>query len=85
MAIDDRLEIRLDEEHSERLAKAASRLATTPSEAIRVLIQDSYEAALREARRHGLRMIAEAEAEDVPDSEELNRQLDRAYDVAPLY
>jgi Arc/MetJ-type ribon-helix-helix transcriptional regulator len=83
--ITERLEVRLDSEHRQKLAELVERERASISEVIRRLIDQAYEDSLRERRLELVREIAALEIEDVPDPDELSRQLDRTYDIRDLY
>jgi Arc/MetJ-type ribon-helix-helix transcriptional regulator len=83
--VTERLEVRLDGEHRQKLAELVERQQASISEVIRRLIDRAYEDSLRERRLELVREIAALEVEDVPDPDELSRQLDRTYDIGDLY
>jgi Arc/MetJ-type ribon-helix-helix transcriptional regulator len=83
--ITERLEVRLDSERRQKLAELVERERASISEVIRRLIDQAYEDSLRERRLELVREIAALEIEDVPDPDELSRQLDRTYDIRDLY
>lgn len=81
----ERLEVRLDSEHRRKLAEVAAVYQTALSEAVRTMIDDAYEAVVQERRRQAARALAAMEIEDVPDPEELSRELDSTYESGALY
>ncbi len=80
----ERLEVRLDEERRRKLAAVASARRASVSESVREMIDEAYEDVVRERRREAARVIATLEIEDVPDPEELSRQLDDTYALPDL-
>jgi hypothetical protein len=81
----ERPEVRLDSEHRRKLAEVAAVYHTPLSEAVRTMIDEAYEAVLRERRREAVRRLGAMEVEDVPDPEELSRQLNSAHELPDLY
>lgn len=81
----ERFEVRLDSEHRRKLAEVAATYQTALSETVRTMIDEAYEAVIQARRREAARTLAAMEIEDVPDPEELARQLDAAYDTGSLY
>ena len=76
-----RVDMRLDEEHEQKLKEIIDARSTTVSDIFRRLIDREYEAVQLERRRELLKEILATEIpDDVPDIEELNRQLDEAHD-----
>jgi len=75
-----RLELRIDEERFARLERVAKYQGQTVSETARRFMDQGYEEWMKWRRKEAVRRISEMEIEDVPDSEELNRQLDEAHD-----
>jgi predicted DNA-binding protein len=80
-----RYEVRLDPERREKLTYLASQRQTPVSETIRRMIDEAYDEAMLEYRLDLVRRIAEAEIEDVPDPQELSRQLDATHDIPDPY
>jgi predicted transcriptional regulator len=78
--VSQRYEIRLDEEHRKKLDYLANKRRSAASDAIRELIDQAYEHEIVDYRLELVRQIAEANIEDVPDPEELSRQLAEAHD-----
>lgn len=78
----ERIEIRLDEEHQRKIAELKAAYGTSASEILRRGIDAMYEETAKERRTAALeRMLAIQLDDDVPDPEELSRQLDTAYDI----
>ena len=75
-----RLEMRIDDERLSRLERVAKDKGQTVSETARQLMDRGYEEWMKWRRKEAVRRISEMEIEDVPDPEELNRQLDEAHD-----
>ena len=80
----ERLEVRLDQERRRKLAELAERRGTAVSEAVRSLIDEAYEAILRERRMEAARALAAMAVEDVPEPDELSRQLEGTYESGGL-
>ncbi len=74
-----RLEVRLDENHRRKLDSLLETTGLTPSTVVREAIDLMYEVKARERRRRAVEAIANMELEDLPDPEELSRQLDEAH------
>jgi len=80
----ERLEVRLDPEHRRKLLKIAETRGATLSYTVRELIDDAYEDTELEERRRAVELIANANAEEnIPDPEELSRQLADRYGDLP--
>jgi len=79
----ERLEVRLDAEHRRKLAEITARRGAPVSVVVRDMIDQAYEEVTREERLRAARELGQMEIEDVPDPDELSRQLDRTYD-SPL-
>lgn len=79
MPASDRFEVRLDGERRRKLAEVAAAYDTGASEAVRVIIDQAYELVVRERRRLAAAALASMAVEDVPDEEELARQLSGAH------
>lgn len=75
-----RLEVRLDAEHYRRLKQLAAERDEPLSEAVRRLIDEAYAAVDHARRREAALAIGRMEIEDVPDPDELSRQLEAAHD-----
>lgn len=80
-----RLEVRLDTEHQRRLEVVLEERRVAVSELVRQLIDAAYEEIALARRLEAVRQIAAMGIEDVPDPEELSRQLARTYDIPDLY
>ena len=76
----DRVEIRLDREQRRMLDELAEAERASVSETMRKLIKRAYEGRLIAKRLAAVARIAAARVEEVPDPEELGRQLDKTYD-----
>ena len=83
--VTDRLEVRLDEERRKKLDKLVEWQDASISEIIRGMIDRQYEDAMRQRRIDAARRLGEMEVEDVPDPDELNRQLGQTYDIGDLH
>ena len=83
--VTQRYEMRLDEERRRKLDYLADKRGSAASDTMRHLIDQAYEDEMREYRLALVRHIAEANIEDVPDPEELSRQLDATYDIPDPY
>ncbi len=81
----ERVEIRLDREQRRMLDELADAERASVSDTMRRLIKRAYEERMREKRLAAVARIAAAQVEDVPDPEELSRQLDQTYDLGDLY
>ena len=80
----ERLEVRIDEERRRRLNEVASRRGAPVSEVVRSMIDRAYEDLVRERRLEAARAIAAMAVEDVPEPEELSRQLEGTYEPPVL-
>lgn len=76
-----RVEMRLDDETYEDLAELAAERQISVSAAIREAIRLLREERDREERKRAVDELAAMEIEEMPDPEELNRQLDSTHDV----
>ena len=74
-----RLDIRLDDDRRQKLRELAADHGTPVSELIRRLIDQAYEAKMRERRMRAARELTAMEIEEMPDPEELSRQLNETY------
>jgi len=81
----ERYEIRLDSERRRQLRELAALYEASASDVVRRLIDQAYEELDRERRLEAVRKMASLEIEDVPDPEELSRQLDATHDIPDLY
>jgi len=75
-----RLEMRIDDERLARLECVAKEKGQTVSETARQLMDRGYEEWMKWRRKEAVKRISEMEIEEVPDPEELNRQLAEAHD-----
>ena len=75
-----RLEVRLDAERRSRLEELAEQRGAPVSEVVRFLIDDAYEQIMLERRRRAVERLISLQIEDMPDPEELSRQLESAYE-----
>jgi hypothetical protein len=80
----ERLDVRLDREHREKLAKILEAQGTTVSAVVRAWIDQAYEAVDREERVRAVQTLISMQIEDVPDAETLSRQLDETHAIGPL-
>jgi Arc/MetJ-type ribon-helix-helix transcriptional regulator len=77
----ERIEVRLDEEHVRKIAELKATYDASTSEVIRRAIDTVYEETSDERRREAARRLVEMTIpDDVPDPDELSRQLDEAHD-----
>lgn len=76
-----RIEMRLDDETYEDLAELAAERQISVSAAMREAIRLLREAHYYEARKRAVDEIAAMEIEEMPDPDELARQVDSMYDV----
>jgi Ribbon-helix-helix protein, copG family len=81
----ERLEVRLDQERKRKLEELAQDHQSSVSETVRKLIDRAHNEYLRERRIEAARQIGELEIEDVPDPDELSRQLAQTHDIGDLY
>ncbi len=80
-----RLEVRLDQEHHRKLEEITAARGARVSDLVRELIDQAYEEVQLAERLAAVRSISELELEDMPEPDELSRQLARTYDVPDLY
>jgi hypothetical protein len=76
-----RVEFRADEETAETLLELVARRKTTVSEVLREAVRRMDEQDQRERRRRIVDELAAMEIEEMPDPDELKRQLDSMHDV----
>lgn len=79
--VSERLEIRLDKERRGHLERVAKDEARSISDAVRLLLDRGFEEWMKERRKLAVDRIAAMEIEEMPDPEELARQMDSMYDV----
>ncbi len=80
----ERLAVRLDIEHKKKLHDLAERKKESISDVVRRLIDEAYEADQIEYRLRLVEEMAALNVEDVPDPDELSRQLNAKYDFTGL-
>lgn len=76
-----RFEIRLDPEREEHVERVAEDEGVSMTDAFRRLLDRGWEDWMKDRRRLAVERISAMEIEEMPDPEELNRQLDSTYDV----
>ena len=76
-----RFEMRLDAGFFRQIERVAEAEGESVSEIARRFMGHGYEEWMKWRRKEAVRRISELEIEDVPDPEELNRQLDSTYDI----
>jgi len=79
--VSQRLEIRLDTERREHVDFVAEEEGVSTTDAIRRLLDRGFEDWMKERRRLAVDRIAAMEIEEMPDPEELARQMDSMYDL----
>ena len=80
-----RLEVRLDPEHRRKLEEITVARGAPVSVVVRELIDRAYEEVDLAARLRAVEELAQMEIEEMPDPDELSRQLASTYDVANLH
>jgi predicted transcriptional regulator len=75
----ERVEVRLDSERKKKLDKIAEIRDESVSELVRQMIDLLYDEAMVEYRLGLVRRMSEANVEDMPDPEELARQMNDKY------
>ncbi len=81
---EERLEVRLDEEHARKIAELREAYGTTASDTVRKAIDSAHAEWIEQRRREALeRILASEGVEDVPDIETLKRQSGRSNDIIP--
>ena len=80
-----RLEVRLDPERRAKLAELVQKRDEGISDMVRRLIDEEHERLLADERRRAVEIICSLEIEDVPDPEELSRQLAQTHELPDLY
>jgi hypothetical protein len=82
----ERFEIRLSDEYRLKIRELAARYETTASDAVRRAIDEAHEEMEIAERRAAVARLLQMEvSDDVPDPEELSRQLDTTHDLPDLY
>ena len=79
-----RLDVRLDDEQRRRLDEIVEDSGRPISEVVRGLIDEAYEAVMRERRREAARRLAALEVENPPEPAELATELEAAHDPGGL-
>ena len=79
--LDKRLEVRLDRERRRKLVEVAEQRGLTISELVREMIDRAYEESLKAGRLRAAEELGRLEVEEVPEPEELSRQLEGTYDL----
>ena len=80
-----RLDVRLDAERRRRLEEVVEERGVTISDVVRNLIDDAYEAVMRQRRIQAVERLVGLEVEDPPDPATLSRQLEATYELGDLY
>lgn len=80
-----RLDVRLDAERRRRLEEVVEERGVTISDVVRDLIDDAYEAVMRQRRIQAVERLVGLEVEDPPDPATLSRQLEATYELGDLY
>lgn len=82
---EQRLEVRLDEEHARKIAELREAYGTTASDTVRKAIDSAHAEWVEQTRREALERILACEGiDDVPeDMDTLKRQLGRHLDRLP--
>ena len=75
-----RLEVRLDEKRRAQLEEIAGNRGASVSDVVRSLIDEAYTEVSQTRRRHALQRITSLNVEEMPDPEELARQLNDKYE-----
>ncbi len=79
-----RLEVRLDDEYQQKLADIVEARHEPVSALIREMIDEAHEKVMLEERLAAVAHMASLEIEDVPDPDELSRQLAKTYEMTNL-
>ena len=80
-----RLDVRLEVEHRRRLEELANEKGVRISDVVRLLIDEAYEAILRDRRRQAAERLIGLNEEDLPDPQTLSRQLEEAHEPGGLH
>lgn len=76
----ERVELRLTDEYQHKLGELVAAYDTTTSEAVRRAIDEAYEVLVQRRRMEALeRIMAFEGGEEMPEPEELKRQIEEAY------
>ena len=79
-----RLDVRLDDEQRRRLDEIVEERGRPISEVVRGLIDDAYEAVMRERRLEAVQRLVALEVEEPPDLAQLSRELEAAHEPGGL-
>lgn len=80
-----RLDVRLDAERRRRLEEVVEEKGVPISDVVRDLIDEAYEAMMRQRRLQAVERLVRLEVEDPPDPATLSRQLEATYELGDLY
>ena len=80
-----RLDVRLDDEQRRRLDEIVEERGLPISEVVRGLIDDAYEAVMRERRLEAVQRLVVLEVEEPPDPAQLSRELEAAHEPGGLH
>ena len=80
-----RLEVRLDDDRNRKLSELAEQRGATTAAVVRALIDDAYEEIALARRLEAVRRIVSMNIEDMPEPDELSRQMSERWDVGDLY
>jgi hypothetical protein len=80
----ERIEFRIEPEDRRKLAEMAEEEHSTLSEVMRDMIRKTYEERMRKKRIEAAEALVAMELDDVPDPDELSRQLAAKYDFERL-
>ena len=80
-----RLDVRLDDEQRRRLDEIVEERGRPLSEVVRGLIDDAYEAVMRERRLEAVQRLVALEVEEPPDPAQLSRELEVAHEPGGLH
>lgn len=80
-----RLDVRLDAERRRRLEEVVEEKGVPISDVVRDLIDEAYEAMMRQRRLQAVERLAALEVEDPPDPATLARQFEATYELGDLY
>ncbi|HUF54487.1 MAG TPA: ribbon-helix-helix protein, CopG family [Dehalococcoidia bacterium] len=76
----ERLEVRLDDEHIKKIGELKAAYHSSVSEAVRRAIDEAYEKVMLQKRLEAVKRMAETDLGEMPDPEELRRQILADYD-----
>ena len=79
-----RLDVRLDDAQRRRLDESVEERGRPISEVVRGLIDDAYEAVMRERRLEAVQRLVALEVEEPPDPAQLSRELEAAHEPGGL-